>query len=418
MKTRVLILEQQSFWGGGQRVLQTVLNSLRDEIEPVIALPHPGTFGLDLQRQKIETLLYPLGSYRSGSKSIVDFVSFGPRSTWCALRLAAIIVERKFQLVYINGSRCLLAGAMAARLTRRPSLFCLHNTLSRGADVALASRAAAHVSRIIACSQAAAAPLLRANPSLSRKLQILYAPVEELSFTAQRPAAKRSRFVIGVVGRITEAKGHHVLLSALARLGSSPGREVMFVGEPAPGSLQDLAYFRSLRSFISEHGLDSSIRWAGYQPDPNPCYEAMDLLVVPSTGAEGFPLVILEAFQRGIPVIASQTGGIPELVKEGVSGILVPPGNPDELARAIDRLQRDPALRRQLGETARVSIDGRFLKQRYCSTIGDLISELCLSSTPGSAVPAWRKSSIGPRSLSAGERVAEDRVRVAAHLQR
>lgn len=395
MKRRVLILDQQSFWGGGQRILQMVLNSLQDEIDPVVALPQPGTFGLDLQRQKIETLLYPLGNYRSGGKSIRDIMLFGPRSVYCALWLAATILERKSELVYINGPRCLLAGMMAARLTGRPSLFCLHNTLIRSLDVALASRAAAHVSRIVACSQAAAAPLLRANPFLQRKLQVRYPPVEELPHaalaSAPRTLRRSSSFTIGMVGRITEAKGHHVLLSALAKLDSCPEIQTICVGGPAPGNSEDVSYLRSLRSLALERGLDGSVQWAGHQADPHPYYEAIDVLVVPSVGEEGMPLVILEAFQRSIPVVASRVGGIPELIKDGVNGMLVPPGSPEELAKALEGLQRDPDLCRRLRAAARASIDERFSRKLYCSAIGALISELCSSPAPVGIAPARRQ---------------------------
>jgi hypothetical protein len=104
----------------------------------------------------------------------------GPRSAYAALRLAAVISERKAELVYINGSRCLAAGVLAARLTGWPSLFCLHQTLSRRPDVAFAFRLTRHVSRIVACSQAAADSLLRSRPALAPKLSVLCPPVDEL----------------------------------------------------------------------------------------------------------------------------------------------------------------------------------------------------------------------------------------------
>lgn len=394
MKTRVLILEQQSYWGGAQRVLQTVLDSLQDQIEPLVALPELGTFGLDLQKQKIETLLYPLGSYQSGRKSVTDMLAFGPRSLCCALLLAREIVKRGIQLVYINGPRCLPAGAIAARLTGRPSLFSLHNTLSRRADLMLASWGAACISRIVACSQAAAAPLLKANPGLAPKLRVLYSPVEDRPSLAPGLAPRRERkssqFVIGMVSRITEAKGHHVLLQAVAGLEPCNGRKILFLGEPAPGSLQDSEYLSSLRRRAAERSLN--LHWVGYQADPDPYYEAMDVLAVPSICQEGMGLVILEAFQRGLPVVASRTGATPELVTDGVNGLLVSPGSPEELAKALERLQFEPGLGARLAAQACASIDQRFSRELYCSALSGLISELCASSAPASAV------STGPRA--------------------
>jgi len=385
MKTRVLVLDQHCYWGGGQRVLKTVLDSLRDQIDPLVALPEIGPLGADLERDGIETWTYPLGHYRSGSKSAADMLVFGPRSVYAALRLAALISRRKMELVYINGPRCLPAGVLAAWLTGRPSLFCLHHTLSRRPEIAVVSRFAKNASRVLACSQAAAGSLLRARPALAARVSVLYYPVSELCAEAPCPApeSKFAGLTVGMVGRITRAKGHHVSLAALARL-NTPARQI-FVGEPAPGNRQDASYLLELRSIATRLGSD--VVWAGYHPDPGLCYSVMDVLVVASTAEwkEGLPLVALEALQRGIPVVASRAGGLPEIVKDGVNGLLVPPGDPEELARALDSLARDPQLLARLGAGARASIDERFSKTAYCSAIARVIAELCTSPSPAAA---------------------------------
>jgi glycosyltransferase involved in cell wall biosynthesis len=390
MKTRILILEQQSYWGGAQRVLQTVLETLRDQIDPLVALPEAGAFGLDLQKQGIETLVYPLGTYGSGHKSVRDMIAFGPRTAYCALLLAREIIRRRIQLVYINGPRCLPAGALAAQLTGRPSLFSLHNTLSRRADVFLAAQGAACVSKVVACSQAAAAPLLKAIPALRSKLQILYPPVAGRASVARRAspglAHQPGRFVIGMVSRITKAKGHHVLLQALAGLKPCDERKIVFLGAPAPGSLEDSEYLSSLRRSAVQQGLSGNIQWEGYQPDPHAYYEDMDVLAVPSVCEEGMPVVILEAFQHGLPVVASETGGTPELVKDHLNGLLVPPGNAKELGSALERLQFEPGLRARLAARAYTSIDQRFSREYYCSALIALIGELCALPAPASTV--------------------------------
>ncbi|MGH9452907.1 MAG: glycosyltransferase family 4 protein, partial [Terriglobia bacterium] len=324
--------------------------------------------------------------YQSGHKSIKDMLAFGPRSIQCALSIVAMILRRKVDLVYINGPRCLLAGALAARITGRPSLFYLHNTLGRKSDIAVASWAANHVSRIVACSHAVASPLLRANPLLARKTQVLYPPVESLPAGRCRPGWRMPRnsgqFVIGMVGRITKGKGQHVLLGAVAALKNSRGVKIVFVGAPEPGNKEDAAYLHSLRSSVSEWGLDDATQWTGYQPDLDRYYAAMDALVVPSICEEGLSLVVMEAFQRGIPVVASNIGGIPELIRHEVNGVLVPPGSPGDLAKALGRLQHNPDLCRKLGSAALASIDERFSKKLYCKAIGTLMSEIYARRSP------------------------------------
>lgn len=374
-KRRVLVLEQQSYRGGAQRVLEVVLDALREQIDPIVAFPESGPFLEDLRKQGIETLTFALGRYHSGRKSAADLASFLPRSLYGALELARTILRRQVDLVYINGPRCLLAGAWAARITRRPSLFCLHNTLSGRPEVTLAAHASSLVSRIVACSRATAAPLLLVKPALAGKMEVLYPPVRHLAAGPQTP--RRSGFVVGMVGRITKGKGHHVLLDALTKLDAAAGVRLVIVGAPAPGNPEDARYLRELRSVAARSGLHRRIDWTGYQADPRPYYGAMDALAVPSVCEEGMPVVALEAFQRGIPVIASRTGGIPELIRDGVNGLLVAPRNPAELALAMGSLQHSPALCARLGAAARASVDARFSPASYCSALGKIISDLC-----------------------------------------
>ena len=390
-KKRILILEQQSFRGGAQRVLEAVLDGLRDRIDPIVALPESGPFARDLRARNVETVTYGLGRYRSVRKSLADVLSFGPHSLYAAAQIARTIAKRNVELLYINGPRCVPAGALAARITGIPSLFCLHNTLSRRLDVALTARCSALVSRVIACSRAAAAPLVRANPALQAKIRVLYPPAPDLAEAVPARSRGDGSFVVGIVGRITEAKGHHVLIDALAKAGISAGIRLLIVGAPAPDSAQDARYVESLHASASRQGVAGLIDWAGYQPDPGPCYAAMDALALPSTIDEGMPVVALEAFQRGLPVIASRSGGIPELVQPGVNGVLVPPGDSVALREALLTLQGSAALRARLGAAARASVDKRFSPELYCSTLDQFMSELLSPDAAIEVAPAFEK---------------------------
>jgi glycosyltransferase involved in cell wall biosynthesis len=247
----------------------------------------------------------------------------------------------------------------------------------------LASRVSRSVSRIIACSQAAADFLLESCPALAAKTRVLYNPLSPLETPLPAPdgdpTRSAARFVLGMVGRITEEKGHQVLLRALAQLRTRLQSDVrlVIVGAPAPECPQDSHYARALESSATRLGLSGSILWAGYQANPGRHYAAMDVLVHPSTCKEGMPMVVLEALQRAVPVVASRIGGIPEVIQEGVNGLLVPPGNEAALTGALERLLADPTLRRQLGAGARASIDSRFSAKEFGRAIYSLVSELC-----------------------------------------
>ena len=384
MKKQILILDQQSHRGGAQRVLDVVLDSLRHEFEPLVVFPRPGPYLEAVRQRGIETMIMPLGEYRSGRKSVANMLAFALRSAYCGLKLAPLIRRRRISLVYINGPRWLLGGTLAACWAHCPSIFHLHLGLSRRNELYLASRTARHVSRIIACSRAAAASLVGFSPELGGKTTVLYNPVTHFTEEVTAKAVSSNRvgaareFVVGIVGRVTPAKGHHVLLRALAKI--PPGQKkltLLVLGEPLPGCAQDQSYFRSLRSLPSELGITGRIVWAGFQDNPSPYYSVMDALALPSLFEEGMGLVLLEALSRGIPVIASQVGGVPELVEDGVNGFLVPPADPPSLTAALNRFLDNPPLLRKMGEAARRSVDDRFSPDTFRREIRSLVGELC-----------------------------------------
>jgi glycosyltransferase involved in cell wall biosynthesis len=166
------------------------------------------------------------------------------------------------------------------------------------------------------------------------------------------------------VGRLVAVKGHGVLVEAVARL-VRDGLEVVatMVGEgPRRAGLEALA-----RDF----GVAERIRFTGAvgQDDIRRFYAEADVFCLPSF-AEGLPAVLLEAMASGVPVVASRITGIPELVEDGVSGILVPPGRADRLADAVrdllaDRARREriaAAARRRVGEDFEVGVSAERLR--------------------------------------------------------
>jgi glycosyltransferase involved in cell wall biosynthesis len=385
MPSPVLFLEQQAHRAGAQRVLGEVLRAIEPEYLPIVGFPDDGPFVAEIRRRGIETFVYPLGRYRTGRKSFADMMNLPLRSVYCGLRLAGIIRQRRIRLVYINGPRCLIAGALAARLTGRPSVFHLHLTLTRKEDIFLVARAAKYLTKIVSCSKTTAAALLAGHPELNNVLQVIYNPVRRstpcvpFSSAAGGLHAHRSKakgLVVGVVGRITPQKGQHVVLEAASEL-TRRGRNVsiVFVGAPDPHNPEDNSYLSFLKSFVKGSGLEGQISWAGYQEDPNPFYAGCDVIVIPSTVSEGLPMVALEAMQLGIPVIGSSVGGILEIVREGVNGFLFPPKNAAALADCVQRVLDDSELLGQLKAEALATLDGRFSIENFRGAIRRVIAE-------------------------------------------
>lgn len=158
--------------------------------------------------------------------------------------------------------------------------------------------------------------------------------------------------VLAVIAQLIPRKGHRFLLEALPTiLASHPDTQVLFVGEGADEA--------RLREQVSRLGLSGHVRFLGYRNDIGDILRACDLLVHPAT-MEGFANVAMQAMAAGLPVVSSAVGGMPESVRDGVTGLLVPPQDPALLAAAILRLLDDPALPRQLGERGKAIVENEF----------------------------------------------------------
>jgi glycosyltransferase involved in cell wall biosynthesis len=156
-------------------------------------------------------------------------------------------------------------------------------------------------------------------------------------------------FVVGCVGRIRFVrKGQEVLVQAASEL-KRRGRsiKVLIVGTPFPGNEDHL---KRLQQLVHELEVRDRVVFAGELADPRPAYAAMDALAMTSIQPEPFGGVVSEAMSLGLPVIATSVGGSLDQVVDGVTGLLVAPGDPAALADAIEKLMRDPELRRRMGE--------------------------------------------------------------------
>jgi glycosyltransferase involved in cell wall biosynthesis len=213
--------------------------------------------------------------------------------------------------------------------------------------------------RVIAISEGIGAVLLAAGLP-SDKLRVVRSAVDFQAFGGPRNReVLRERLgvpvdspVIGVVAQLIARKGHRFLIQALPPLiAEFPALRVLFFGQ-GPESA-------NLERTIAAAGLADQIRLCGFRSDLPDLLPCLDLLVHPAL-LEGLGVSLLQASSAGVPVIASRVGGIPEAVREGLNGLLVPPGDVAALGAAIARLLRDPDLARRLGRGGRILMSAEF----------------------------------------------------------
>ncbi len=387
MKSRILFVDQYGYMGGAQRVLLDLILGLpASEYQMVVALNGSGEFREQLVCRGIPVEPLPLGQYRSGRKTTADYFRFIFHTVHSARLLSFYVQKHNSTLIYANGPRAFVACAMAGRKTRRRVIWHLHNVFQRGLELRLLGHFGQRVDRIVSCSEAAATPLIRHNPCLKSRTQVIYngipswlkGPLLPIENTKKEGSWPADALVFGILGRITPAKGQKIFLEAASSVVRDfPDTRFLIIGSPAPDDHIDQAYRRNLLQQARDSNLEKCVRFEEQQKSLSEVYALLDVVVVASTVVEAFSMTILEAMASEKSVIAPASGGPLEMLKHDISGILVEKMNPENLAAAMKFLICNPAKRSAIALAARVEAQMRFTQEMFLDKIEKTL-RICL----------------------------------------
>jgi glycosyltransferase involved in cell wall biosynthesis len=272
------------------------------------------------------------------------------------LELAALMRRERPDIVHANSSKAGILGRTAAALVRVPvRIFTAHgwafdahsgtaSTLYRWAD-----RLMAPLTTVTICvSERGRAAGVAAGTCRAERTVVIPTAVDAATAVQARHDGRPPRVV--AVGRLAAPKDPITFVRALARVRAMPFTAVIVGDGPdRPG----------VEAEIRAAGLGGVVELAGERRDVQRLLLEADVFVL-SSRSEGAPLSILEAMAAGVPVVASSVGGVPEIVEDATTGLLVPPGDAAALAAALERLLADAALRRRLGAAGRERVRERF----------------------------------------------------------
>jgi len=345
-------------YGGGERYLELLCDRLdRARYRALLICPEPGPFVGRMKERGVETHLVHLAPL------------FNPLALW---RLTRLLVRERVTILQTHGARANFYGRIAGRLAGVPVIIStVHNSLKdyevrslrRWLYTVLLRLTLPPVHRIICVSEANRRDLIEECPAVAAKTQTVYNGVDPSAFSSQpdrQPVRKELGTTQGpvlvTIGRLTDQKGHRYLLQALPRLLETwPQLCCVFVGE---GELRDALYDMAI-----DLGVEQACRFVGVREDIADILAAADLFVLPSL-SEGFPFVLLEALAMGRPVVASRVNGVPELIEDHKTGLLVPARDPQALAAAIREMLSDPTAASKMGADGRAVVRERFTVDR------------------------------------------------------
>ena len=279
-------------------------------------------------------------------------------------------------IVHTHGS---LTGRVAGRQCKKAVIFTRHSAfpvkpyMKKGPGRWLNKFINEHYAdAIIAVSPATAENLTDGGVSRDR-IEIMMNGVEPVRrLSPEERAAFRTRwgvaptdFVMGIVARIEDYKGHTDILEAMAKLlPKRPELKLLIAGTGA--------YEEQVKKRAKDLGLEDRVVFLGFQDDVAPVLSVLDVQLNASWGTEASSMAMLEGFSAGVPVIASDYGGNPYQVRDGVSGLIYRTRDVAGLADRIDKLAGDPALRERLGLGARREYENRFTGEIFAGRIEEI----------------------------------------------
>jgi glycosyltransferase involved in cell wall biosynthesis len=285
-----------------------------------------------------------------------------------AFHAGRLIREHQYEILHLHRSKDLSTFAL---LKSPPRLMTLH-MYSRLSKRDLYHRLIyRRLDRLLTITEMMRGTVLRTLPVKPDRVQTLYHGVDieelkssagDLEQTRQRFGIPPEAFLVGLVGRLEPMKGQEVLLKAIVRLYQRyPRLHAILVGGL---STAFLGYDNYLADLARELNVSDRIHIAGFQTDTAPIFAALDLFVLASE-QESFGLVLLEAMAQGVAVIATEAGGVAEIIQDSAEGLLTSYGDDLALAEAISRLMDDDALRRRLALAGYHTICEKFCLARH-----------------------------------------------------
>ena len=351
-KPRILQVLRPTAGGIGKHIV-TLAEGMREHFDVTVACPAKGP-EKELRAAGIMTLPLPLAG---------EMASFSDLKT---LRiLVRYMMEQGVSIVHSHGAKAALLARPAALVAGVPvSIYTSHNSLlcdSRPAwkkitAIAVERLLAGPTDCIIAVSRALGEEMADRGRIKRDKIRIIHNGINTVlakrgngQYYKEKWHIPADRVVVGTVARMAPQKGLEVLVGAAEHLVHRDGYNAHFL-VAGDGPLR-----KKLLTLVETAGLGNHFTFPGMVSDTAGVYDALDVFTLPSL-TEGLPLALLEAMARPLPVVASDVGGVPEVVNHSHTGLLVTPGRPGELSAAIAWLLDNPGKARKMADKARAKV--------------------------------------------------------------
>ncbi len=365
-KLNILHINQFAVLGGGaEEVLLGLISHLDKSLfESIIALPRKGALIKRLNEIKVKVVPIEIIELKRTYNPML-LSHFLVRFFLTTFSLIKIIKRYEIDLIHANSFHAGLFAGIASKVTGIPLICHIHRIFPQNRFYKTFFKILEYFCfKIIAISKSVKSELVVYGID-SNKIEIIYNGVDLDKFIPRNSRQEvleefqlnTKIFLLGTVGQLSERKGHIELLKATQKVLKLYPKLVLFIVGDTLG--ENKKYKERIIDLAKELGILENMILTGYRPDVPRIMGALDVFIL-SSRQEPFGLVVIEAMAMNKAVVATAVGGVPEIVEDGVSGILVPPGDPDKLAKAIIELLENEKKREQMGQIGRRIVEEKF----------------------------------------------------------
>ena len=378
---RILYLNSASYITGAENSLLDLMANLdRVLYQPLLLIPSQGLFSEYSQKAGIpveflKSIPPPGGRARDTYRTLF----------YNAIVIAQLVKRLRIDLIHANSPRVAYHSGLAARIAGVPHITHVRDYSNSPFFSPYKAFFLNSISdRFIVISKATRSAITRHRLVQDQKIRLIYNGLSSImpSYDISQKQQLRREFgmddrfpLLAVVGNISNLKGQEEVIQCLPSiLAHYPNARLLLVGQPIDADGQ--AYLGRLKELIHSLGLEEHIIFTGFRSDVLLIIASIDCLIHTPTLPEAFGRVLLEASAQEIPIVASNIGGIGEIVLDGETGILVRPGQSNEIANAVCSLLSDHNLCIRLGQAAGKRVRRDFTITRYVSQIQAVYEEL------------------------------------------
>lgn len=304
------------------------------------------------------------------------------------IKLNKIIKREKVTIVHSNNT-AIIGSGIAARICKVPSIYHVREIIGEPKIMRkLYPRLINYLADEILCISKAVAQMFLENYVPHYKVKIIYNGINLSCYEGELDSNKLKRefnlspnsLLVGIVGRISPRKGHKYFIeSARKVIDEVPEAKFFIIGWIESHAKVYTELLKKLKRQIYELGLYKCVMLTGVRKDIPDIMSSLDVVVLASSSKaapEPFGRVVVEAMAAGKAIVATNEGGVPEIIEDGKTGLLVPPANSSEMAKAIIRLLKNEKERKEIGKVAKESIKDNFTEEIMVNNIEQIYKEL------------------------------------------